>query len=251
MHRAESRLKLWVESELKSRPCNQLKENVAIEAASDLKLDVVDYSYSGLVSLCESIASFKRKSHSWGTVKAYYATFYLLRAYLASKNVALFYRETNYWYAECIDSAAIIRTDTSTHVAVIGALKKQSFSRNILQEDSGKTIVDKLKHLRETANYSRSPFSDPSPFPEVMALSESFQAKRVLGQYGRDPLTYAYTDGHALLAFPILIWTKIKEERANSKNPMLFSTEQERFLDQYLDQFNCKNDFERSLFCIP
>lgn len=250
MHRAENRLRSWVDSELKSTTCTQLKEKIASDAALDLKSDVIDYSYSGLVSLCEAIASFKRNGYSWGTVKAYYATFYLLRAYLAAKNVALFFRDPNYWYVECIDSATIVRTDTSTHVAVIGALKKQSFSRNILQEDSGETIVDKLKHLREIANYSRSPFSDPSPFPEIKPLSDSFQASRVLGDYGRDPMTYAYTDGHALLAFPILIWTKVKEERSSGNVPIKFTVEQEKNLDKYLEQFKCKTGFERSLLCL-
>lgn len=250
MHRAESRLKSWVESELKSTSCYQLKQKIALDAASDLQLDTIDYAYSGLVSLCESIASFKRNGYSWGTVKAYYATFYLLRAYLAAKNVALFYRDSNYWYVECIDSAAIVRADTSTHVAVIGALKKQSFSRNILQEESGETIVDKLKHLRELANYSNSPFSDPNPFPQIKTLSEGFDAKRILGDYGRDPMTYAYTDGHALLAFPVFIWTKVKEERVDKEKPIAFNREQQKFLGQFLEQFNCKKDFERSLFCI-
>ena len=248
MHRAEPRLTSWVAMKSKSSLCERLDNTIATSASKDLKLDATDYSYSGLVSLCESISSFKRTGFTWGTVKAYYATFYLLRSYLAAKNIAIFFREYDYWYVECIDSAKIVRTDRSTHAAVIEVLKKQSFARNILQEDAGLTIVDKLRQLREEANYGQSPLSDPHPLLHIKSWGESFNAKKVLGDYGRDPITYAYTDGHALLAFPIFIWTKVREEMKKVDAPIAFSDIQKKYLSSYLEQFNCKNDFEKSLF---
>lgn len=250
MHRAESRLKSWVDLKSKSSACNQLDSTIATQTSTDLKLDTVDYAYSGLVSLCESISSFKRNGFAWGTVKAYYATFYLLRSYLAARNIALFFREYDYWYVECIDSALIARTDKSTHAAVIDVLKKQSFARNILQEDGGQTVVDKLRKLREQANYGQSPLSDPVAPPEIKALSDEFDASRVLGNYGRHTMTYAYTDGHAILAFPILIWTKIREEMIKKNAPIVFSDVQKKHLSNYLEHFKCKNKFEQSLFNI-
>lgn len=248
MHRAEPRLTSWVAMKSKSALCDQLDNTIATTASKDLKLDTADYSYSGLVSLCESISSFKRDGFTWGTVKSYYATFYLLRAYLASKNIAIFFREHDYWYVECIDSARIFRTAKSTHSAVIEVLKKQSFARNILQEDAGLTIVDKLRQLREEANYGQSPLSDPLPLLDIKSWSESFDASRVLASYGRDPTIYAYTDGHALLAFPIFVWTKVREEMKEIGTPIVFSDVQKKYLSKYLEQFKCKAAFEKSLF---
>ncbi|MFN7712111.1 MAG: hypothetical protein ACK5OI_06915, partial [Curvibacter sp.] len=76
---------------------------------------------------------------------------------------------------------------------------------------------------------------------------DSFRASQIIGQYGRDPTSYAYTEGHALLAFPIFVWTKIKEESDNQDIRISFNEIQKRQLLQYIEAFNCKHEFELRL----
>lgn len=251
MHRAEENIKSWVAKQLKSSKCDRLNESIAISASQDLILDTKDYAYSGLISIFEAISNFKKNGYSWGTIKAYYSCFYLLRALLAAKNIAIYNRENLNWYVECVDKGLLIKTVASSHVSVIQAFRNQAFSKNILQEEeNGRSILDKLQELRVQANYKNSPFSDPEPFPSIQLFSENFDSRKVLDMYGSNPELYQYDDKHLLLAFPIYLWSLVKTETEKNGTIISFNEIQRKHLIKYLEQFNCKYDRVLSFYNI-
>jgi hypothetical protein len=53
--------------------------------------DSMAYTYSGIISLANAISGLEHGAYSWSTVKAYYSSFYFLRAILALNKICIFY----------------------------------------------------------------------------------------------------------------------------------------------------------------
>lgn len=66
-----------------------LTTNEAVQLKELLNEDAVDFFYNGILSFSEGIDAVFQKRFSWATIKLYYAVYYLIRATLASKEIAI------------------------------------------------------------------------------------------------------------------------------------------------------------------
>lgn len=54
-----------------------------------LKVDALNFFYNGILSFAEGIDAAFQKRFSWATVELYYSLYYLIRASMASKGIAM------------------------------------------------------------------------------------------------------------------------------------------------------------------
>lgn len=167
-----------------------------------LRDDARSYLYSGAVSLAEAVAGAEAATYSWSSVKAYYATFYSLRALLATEGWAILYRGTKPYVAETLTGSAITKAKGNTHELVLELFATKFPSHPLLSQDiSADNPLNWIKRRREEANYTRARFVEPdipAHFKEIRRLG----VRRALGAYVQDAY-YAFDPDHAILAFPL------------------------------------------------
>ncbi|MBC8729426.1 hypothetical protein [Paraburkholderia sp. UCT2] len=167
-----------------------------------LRDDARSYLYSGAVSLAEAVNGADGYAFSWSTVKAYYATFYALRALLAIEGWAILYRGTKPFVAEAQTGSVVSKTKGNTHEVVLELFATKFPSHPLLsQEIASENPLEWIKHRREEANYTRARFVDPE-IPQHFREIKRLGVRRALGAYVRDSY-YAFDADHAILAFPL------------------------------------------------
>jgi hypothetical protein len=122
MHRAQSAADNFLDRlELGAVASRALKAREAVKLAESLQDDARDAAYSGALSIAEAIQGLDTCLFTWATVKLYYSVFYLARAALALRRVAIIYsRTTPYaWVAEAGETPTKRRG--TTHKVVLGA----------------------------------------------------------------------------------------------------------------------------------
>ena len=140
--------------------------------SNSLQQDAKDLYFKGCQSLTESILNFNNKLYSWAIIKAYYSTFYLIKADFAIRDYALI-RHKCIYYLKASNGAIPItkgrkgsnRTDYSgDHKSALNYYKDLFSSSDILlsQEIEGQTAYQWLMKKREQVNYQERQFTEPS-----------------------------------------------------------------------------------------
>lgn len=167
-----------------------------------LRDDARAYLYSGAISLAEAATGADAAAFSWSSVKAYYATFYALRALLAVEGWAILYRGTKPFVAEAQPGSAVTKAKGNTHELVLELFATKFPSHPLLSQDiASENPLEWIKHRREEANYTRARFVEPEiprHFKEIKRLG----VRKALGAYIRDNY-YAFDADHSILAFPL------------------------------------------------
>ncbi|MDE1141153.1 MAG: hypothetical protein PW999_16090 [Paraburkholderia tropica] len=199
MHRASS----YINSEFPDK--SELKPLSSTQARSlryALNEDALSYIYSGAISLAEAITGTDNSAFSWSAVKAYYSTFYMLRALLALEGWAILYRGSKPFIAEARSGAEIRKSKGNTHEIVLETFSGKFPSHWLLsQEISSEQPLEWMRHRREEANYNRARFIEPdvpAPFKEIKSLG----IRKAIGAYYADTY-YAFDPDHSILAYPI------------------------------------------------
>lgn len=164
--------------------------------------DARAYLYSGAISLAEAATGADGDVFSWSSVKAYYATFYALRALLASEGWAILYRGTKPFVAEAQPGRSVTKAKGNTHELVLELFSTTFPSHPLLsQEIASENPLEWIKHRREEANYTRPRFVEPDiprHFKEIKRLG----VRKALAAYVQDNY-YAFDADHSILAFPL------------------------------------------------
>lgn len=146
--------------------------NNSFALSNSLKEDAKDLYFKGCQSLTESILNFNNKLYSWAVIKAYYATFYLIKADFAIRDYALI-RHKCIYYLKASNGATPItkgrngsnRTDYSgDHKSTLNYYKDLFSGSDILlsQEIEGQTAYQWLMKKREQINYQERHFNEPN-----------------------------------------------------------------------------------------
>jgi uncharacterized protein (UPF0332 family) len=169
-----------------------------------LQRDASDYWYSGLVSLGEAISGATHGRFSWATVKAYYASFYLSRALLGNKGIALWYLDGKPYRWEAIAGCLPRKITGKTHD---GTLKLFDECR-VVPAMCGQQIgfidsADWLIQQRNLANYKDCRFVDPQPTTCFRKIAEGKLRHCIEAYFTDKDWTYCFDADHAILAFPM------------------------------------------------
>ena len=169
-----------------------------------LRKDAQDYIYNSALSIGEGLSGVSFRRFSWAAVKSYYAVFYSLRAYLASKGIALFYIGTTPCSVRATAGGHANKERGNTHQVVLEIFRR-SFPRSLLLSQSIgiSDPLDWVMARREEANYSIARFCDPE-CPAHFIGAEGRSMRRLLKDYLCDDRhIYTFDADHAMLAYPL------------------------------------------------
>lgn len=149
-----------------------LDSNSSFALSNSLKQDAKDLYFKGCQSLTESMVNFNNKLYSWAIIKAYYATFYMIKADFALRDFALIRHKCIYYLKASEGSIPITkgrkgnnRNDyTGDHKSALNYYKDLFYSSDILlsQEIDGQTAYQWLMKKREQVNYQERYFNEPN-----------------------------------------------------------------------------------------
>lgn len=180
-------------------PLSTVQANNLRQALYD---DARAYLYSGAISLAEAVTGADGAAFSWSSVKAYYATFYALRALLAVEGWVILYKGAKPFVAEARPGSVVARAKGNTHEVVLELFATKFSSHPLLSQDiASENPLEWIKHRREEANYTRARFVEPEiprHFKEIKRLG----VRRALGAYVHDSY-YTFDADHSILAFPL------------------------------------------------
>ncbi|WP_186126078.1 hypothetical protein [Burkholderia gladioli] len=190
--------------------------------------DARAYLYSGAISLAEAVNGADADAFSWSSVKAYYATFYALRALLASEGWAILYRGSKPFVAEALSGQMITKAKGNTHELVLELFSTKFPNHPLLsQEIASENPLDWIKRRREEANYTRARFVEPEiprHFKEIKRLG----VRKALSAYVADDY-YTFDSDHSILAFP-LTTLRVSLDRLRSITGFHLSADDARFV---------------------
>ncbi len=193
-----------------------------------LNQDAANYSYSAAVSIVESLQAIDRGLFSWATVKLYYSTFYLARAFLALDGFGLLYFNGSKPYAiRAIAGATFAKRNGNTHKVVLD-LYEQTYptSPYVQQQIAMLSPFAWMMKRREQANYTDARFCEPT-VPDHMLFVAQKGIRQSVGTYLEKRNEYLQFDpDHAMLALPL----NMLKNTLSRQGPGLFSSDESEFL---------------------
>lgn len=169
-----------------------------------LRQDAEDYLFSAWITFSDCIHGLQESFFSWASVKAYYATFYAARAFLAASGHGIVYGGTKPKSISARAGATIIKLNGTTHDAVF-RLFSGHYSYHVLLSQTIDMVqpFEWLKARREDANYRNSRFCEPSAPRHFMKICQA-GVRASLDAYASDSsYLYTFDAEHAILAFPL------------------------------------------------
>lgn len=159
-----------------------LDRNYAYSLSASLKEDAKDFYFKGCESLSESLNSFNAKLYSWAIIKAYYATFYMIKADFALKDFALIRHKCIYYLQATVGASPITKGRNSSnrtnysgdHKSALNYYKDLFSNTDILlsQEIDGMSSYQWLMKKREQVNYQERDFKEPY-FPDFLEFIDN------------------------------------------------------------------------------
>lgn len=183
----------------------------ATDLSNALRLDAIDFFYNGILSFSEGIDSIFSRRFSWATVKLYYSIYYLLRASLATKDIAVLrcksmYRlKANYGekpYTTGNKAYNTTHEGTIKHYKDLFAMSDRLLSNNIDDIDAYAWMMS----AREIINYRSQTFKEPDCLDiwnEFSLSLESNSLSDLLKQLEDDPYVMCFQEEFAVVAVPI------------------------------------------------
>lgn len=185
------------------------EEAVALSGA--LLLDAVDFFYNGILSFAEGIDSIFAKKFSWATVKLYYSVYYLIRASLATKNIAIL-RYKGMYRLKAIEGEKPFTTGnkaySTTHEGTIKhhkdlfALSDRLLSNDIDDMDAYAWMLA----AREIVNYRSQTFKEPDCLDiwnEFSLSVDDNSLSELLKRLEDDPYIMCFQEEYSVVGIPI------------------------------------------------
>jgi|LakMenE01Jun11ns_1017448.scaffolds.fasta_scaffold9930165_3 hypothetical protein len=217
-----------------------------------LRQDAEDYLFSAWITFGDCIHGLQDNFFSWASVKAYYATFYAARAYLAATGHGIVYVGTKPKSISCRAGGTIIKANGTTHDAVFRLFAGQHPSHVLLSQTIDMVQpFEWLKARREDANYRNSRFCEPSAPRHFLKICLA-GIRASLDAYASDSsYLYTFDADHAILAFPLafiheaqsLLKSSGKLDLPEGDKRFLLSTLQDRKGPYPKVRDRCNSDF--------
>lgn len=190
----------------------------------NLNKDAIDFFYNGVLSFSEGIDAVFKKRFSWATIKLYYAIYYLIRATLASKEIAIL-RCRSMFRLTAKDGekpyGTTNRKYNTTHEGTIShyrdkfTLSDRLLSNKIEDDDAYEWMMD----AREIVNYRSVSFSEPNCLDIWDYFSHCVDDGKLgdaLEELENDPYIMCFQEEYAVVAIPIKRMQQTIEDMAIS-----------------------------------
>lgn len=219
----------------------QLNNAQATLLSNDLREDSKDLYFKGVLSLFEAVKSIEARLFSWATVKAYYSTFYFLKAHMAANGIALI-RNKSLFYLKAINGETPIsrghKKYNTDHSGTINYFVELFTSDILLSQPIEMTnAYDWLMIKREQVHYRERTFNDPlySDFWATIASQlDQQKLSDIIRKYVQDSYILCFQEEHAILAIPIKRALLTKEKLDNERIELNLNPEQIDLLNNLL-----------------
>ncbi len=201
--------------------------------------DIRETYYKGVISMAEAWQSIGQKHFSWATVQLYYATFYLLRVSLLSKNVCLLRAGRDLFYLKAKANEYYFKAGDNTDHKGTMITHSQLFGNSdiILGNDiDGISAYEWLMSKREEVNYKDLKFHEPEEPDFWSVLSIEIVHKGVVSTLQMlidDFLLLGFQSDYAVAAVPLQRLLQTKKELHQSGFNNVLSETQKEALDTY------------------
>ncbi|MCG4692624.1 hypothetical protein L0P78_06240 [Coprococcus eutactus] len=176
-----------------------------------LKTDSLNFFYNGVLSFAEGIDAAFNKRFSWATVELYYSLYYLIRASMASKGIAMLRCKSMYrLFARTGEQPYSTgnKKYNTTHEGTISHYKDLFGQSDILLSNNieGQDAYQWMMNAREIVNYRSAVFSEPDCLDIWEYFSQSIDEgnfTNVLEQLENDQYVMCFQEEYAVIAVPI------------------------------------------------
>lgn len=205
-----------------------------------LREDAKEYLYSGIVSVANACASIRMGYYSWATVELYYATFYMLRGLLATVGICICYADTKPLIVKAAAGERLrrppgVKRAGTTHGIVLETAKRELPNDLIFSQPiAGMQPVEWMRERREEANYWHSRMVEPG-VPDQMRMVEHNGMRKVVTAYASDLLGFAFDPDHAIIAYPMLVWERLKDKILLQSGTVLEENDQSYLRSLFVD----------------
>lgn len=208
-----------------------------------LKTDAINYFYNGILSFAEGIDAAFHKRFSWSTVELYYSLYYLIRASMAARGIAVLRCKSMYRLCVQIGQSPFTTGNkkyNTTHEGTISHYKDlfgtsdMLLSNNIDDQDAYQWMMN----AREIVNYRSAAFAEP----DCLDIWDTFSYSIDEGTFGNlmmqlenDPYIRCFQEEYAVVAIPIKRLKQTLEELEEQGLLSYFSEERRQTIKQVLD----------------
>jgi hypothetical protein len=202
--------------------------------------DARDYLYSGIISFANACSSIRSRYYSWATVKLYHATFYMLRGLLANAGICICYTGNKPMIVKAAAGERLrrppgVKRAGTTHGIVLETAKRELPNDLIFSQPiAGMHPVEWMRERREEANYWHSRLIEPG-VPDQMRMVEQNGIRKLVTAYVGDLLIFAFDPDHAIIAYPMLVWKRLKEQILAQSGAALDGDEQTYLRTLFVD----------------
>lgn len=188
-----------------------LTQQEADQLSNEIKQDAVDFFYSGILSFAEGIDSIFAKRFSWATVKLYYSIYYLIRASMASKDIATL-RCRSMFRLKIAAGETLYGTTgkryNTTHEGTINHYRDQfSVADPLLSNKIGDyDAYEWMMNAREIVNYRSRSFLEPGCLDIWEFFSDCVDDGTLVSELANletDPYVKCFQEEYAVVAIPI------------------------------------------------
>ena len=179
--------------------------------SNQIRLDAIDFFYSGMLSFAEGIDSIFEKRFSWATVMLYYSIFYLIRSSMAVKGVATI-RCGSMFRLKIAPGESPFTTNnkkySTTHEGTISHYRDQfSHSDLLLSNKIGDfDAYEWMMNAREIVNYRSRSFLEPEYLDIWQYFYDCLEEGTLvdgLNDLESDPYVKCFQEEYAVVAVPI------------------------------------------------
>lgn len=188
-----------------------LTQQEAEQLSNEIKQDAVDFFYNGIISFAEGIDSIFAKRFSWATVKLYYSIYYLIRASMASKDIATL-RCRSMFRLKIAAGETLYGTTgkryNTTHEGTINHYRDQfSVADPLLSNKIGDyDTYQWMMNAREIVNYRSRSFLEPGCLDIWEFFSDCVDDGTLVSELASleaDPYIKCFQEEYAVVAIPI------------------------------------------------
>lgn len=233
-----------------------LLPNEVILLNGALRIDALNFFYNGALSFAEGIDAAFQKRFSWATVKLYYSLYYLIRASMASKGIALLRCKSMYRLIVRIGEhpfATGNKKYNTTHEGTINhyidmfGQSDRLLTNNIDDVD----VYQWMMNMREIVNYRSSVFLEPDCLEIWEYFAQSIDEGKfvhTLEQLENDPYVMCFQEEYAVLAIPIKRLQETIYDLSIKGWMADFTTEKAEFIKEVLRYEDRNLNIVQSLF---
>lgn len=197
----------------------QLSAQNVVDFRQALVDDALDTYYKAAVSFTEAISSIGKGYQSWAVIKLYYATFYCLKVFFATRDVGIVKTASSIYSLRISEGASVTKRSGKNvrgdHKTAFYIFKSDFGDGQMMLSNTidGSSVFEWMMAAREDVNYRHPTFYEPDIDFFEPSLATSSGMLQWLNNYIRDQSgLYMFQEEHCCIATPLHLLSTLKRD---------------------------------------